>query len=122
MSFLRWATILVVLAVLGWFSGWAVSAWTHRNDVAIAAASAPAKIKRLPTIRGEHETTQIAARAETPAEENDAAAALADKAFGTGPYRQGRTDLPRRVGGRIGGAHRPRPSRRRHAAGADPRQ
>lgn len=88
MSFTRWAGILVVLAVLGWFSGWALSAWTHPDDTLVALA-APAKIKRLPTVRATRAAGNNDDTATPAASTSDEASAFADKAFGDGPYRQG---------------------------------
>ncbi len=88
MSFTRWAGMLVLLALLGWFSGWALSALTRQPDIALTASS-PAKIKPLPTIRGNHLPEEDTGKTAAPNRTSDSADAFADKAFGSGPYRQG---------------------------------
>jgi len=89
MSFRRWAAILVVLAILGWITGWAVSDWTQPTDDNVtAAATPPPKIKPAPTNHAIRETPDVAGPpVETPID--DSAAALAQKAFAPGPYRPG---------------------------------
>lgn len=85
----RWAAILVLLGVLGWFTGRAVSYFTQPKVDRLASLGRPlTKIKPLPPAQTNYTTRETASpSAETPA--NDPETALANKAFSTGSYRQG---------------------------------
>lgn len=82
----RWVAILVVLAVLGWCAGWGVSVYLAPPEMHITS------LDNLPTKARAHSINTyggIPAVGDDSAEKKDAASALADKAFQTGPYRSG---------------------------------
>ncbi len=86
MSFVQWLGVLLLLMILGWFSGWAFSKWTQRNDMPAADAPKVARLKKLPTITAQYRADDGPADA---AAAKDTAATFADKAFGAGPFRPG---------------------------------
>lgn len=84
---LSWVGILVVLAVAGWYAGRAFSIMMTPDDFQITSLdNLPTKARPRSLIDYE---AGLASAADDAAKANDAAAALADKAFRTGPYRSG---------------------------------
>ncbi len=93
MSFRRWLAILILLAGLGWLSGWAVSSITQPPEVDLAQLGQPVpKIKPLPSIPVQGEIPPyISGNSPAPstADKNPADETLAEKAFSGGANRQG---------------------------------
>ncbi len=88
----RWAVFLVILAIVGWWVGRAVSLLGQPDDLKISGLDNLPTKSRVLAVRPElGETPVVEASDAAPAPEvvNDSAAQLADQAFVPGPYVPG---------------------------------
>jgi len=87
MSFVQWAGVLILLALIGWCAGWGVSVLNTPPDFHITSLdNLPTKPR--PRAKANYGSS-ILTLPEDTAKIADEASALADKAFRTGPYRSG---------------------------------